>query len=95
MSFRGTALLLLLTVLVTLARGAKLNIDATRDCDCKVVSCCTTKNIYLELMAVYPGSQREEDRKHIQFWSGEYGFKTWARLGEERPDPWVISPLIK
>ncbi|KDQ23679.1 hypothetical protein PLEOSDRAFT_1108164 [Pleurotus ostreatus PC15] len=37
MSFRGTALLLLLTVLVTLARGAKLNIDATRDCDCKVV----------------------------------------------------------
>lgn len=26
--------------LVTLADGVKLNVDATRDCDCKVVSIC-------------------------------------------------------
>ncbi|KAL4255226.1 hypothetical protein AB1N83_010956 [Pleurotus pulmonarius] len=33
----GESLLFLLAVFVTLVHGASLNIDATRDCDCKVV----------------------------------------------------------
>ncbi|KAF4588542.1 hypothetical protein EYR40_010094 [Pleurotus pulmonarius] len=37
LTFRSESLLFLLAVFVTLVHGASLNIDATRDCDCKVV----------------------------------------------------------
>ncbi|KAF9491582.1 Ribonuclease/ribotoxin [Pleurotus eryngii] len=37
LNFQGTILLSLLAVLFTFVHGATLNIDATRDCDCKVV----------------------------------------------------------